>query len=59
MVAVCVAEKSQIQALDRSQPVLPLRPGSPATRTRDYRRNGVASLLAALNLAELSSRRKL
>ena len=48
---LCVDEKSQIQTLDRTQPVLPLRPGSPATRTRDYRRNGVTSLFAALNTA--------
>ena len=46
-----VDEKSQIQALDRTQPVLPLRPGSPATHTHDYRRNAVTSLFAALNTA--------
>ena len=50
-VVLCVDEQSQIQALDRTQPVLPLRPGSPATRTHDYRRNGVTSLFAALNTA--------
>ena len=50
-VVLCVDEQSQIQALDRTQPVLPLRPGSPATRTHDYRRNGVTSLFAAPNTA--------
>ena len=40
-----------VRTLDRTQPVLPLRPGSPAARTRDYRRNGVTSLFAALNTA--------
>ena len=50
-VVLCVDEKSQIQALDRSQPLLPLRPGSPPRRTHDYRRHGVTSLFAALNTA--------
>lgn len=48
---LCVDEKSQIQALDRSQPLLPLRPGQAARRTHDYKRNGVTSLFAALDVA--------
>jgi transposase len=47
---LCVDEKSQIQALDRTQLELPLRPGRPASRTHDYRRHGTTSLFAALNL---------
>jgi transposase len=47
----CVDEKSQIQALDRSQPVLPMMPGMPERRTHDYQRNGVTSLFAAFNIA--------
>jgi transposase len=42
-------EKSQIQALDRTQPGLPLKPGRAGTRTHDYKRNGTATLFAALN----------
>jgi transposase len=48
---LCVDEKTQIQALDRTQPMLPLRPGSPERRTHDYKRNGTTSLYAALQLA--------
>jgi transposase len=48
---LCVDEKSQIQALDRSQPILPLRPGQPERRTHDYRRHGTTSLFAALDVA--------
>jgi transposase len=47
----CVDEKSQIQALDRSQPVLPMMPGLPERRTHDYLRNGTSSLFAALDVA--------
>jgi transposase len=47
----CVDEKSQIQALDRSQPLLPLRPGQAERRTHDYKRHGTTSLFAALNTA--------
>ena len=47
---LCVDEKSQIQALDRSQPMLPLRPGRAARRTHDYKRHGVTSLFAALDI---------
>jgi len=46
----CVDEKSQIQALDRTQPLLPLRPGQLERRTHDYKRNGTTSLFAALEL---------
>lgn len=44
-------EKTQIQALNRTQPLLPLRPGLPARQTHDYRRNGLTSLYAALEVA--------
>ena len=47
-----VDEKSQIQALDRTQPILPLRPGLPARQTHDYQRNGTTTLFAALNVLE-------
>jgi transposase len=49
---LCVDEKSQIQALDRSQPVLPMMPGMPQRRTHDYARNGITSLFAAFNIAD-------
>ena len=48
---LCVDEKSQIQALDRSQPMLPLRPGQVERRTHDYTRYGTTSLFAALDVA--------
>ena len=51
-VVLCVDEKSQIQALDRSQPVLPMMPGMPERRTHDYQRNGITSLFAAFNIAD-------
>lgn len=51
-VVLCVDEKSQIQALDRSQPVLPMMPGMPERRTHDYVRNGITSLFAAFNVAD-------
>ncbi len=47
---LCVDEKSQIQALDRTQPTLPLRPGQVERRTHDYRRHGTTSLFAALDV---------
>src|SRR2546426_1027880 len=50
-VVLCVDEKSQIQALDRTAPVLPLRPGTPQRRTHDYVRNGTTNLYAALDVA--------
>ncbi len=46
----CVDDKSQIQALDRTQPLLPLRPGIPARQTHDYKRNGTTTLFAALSM---------
>src|ERR671911_2413251 len=51
-VVLCVDEKSQIQALDRSQPVLPMMPGMPERRTHDYERHGITSLFAAFNIAD-------
>jgi transposase len=48
---LCVDEKSQIQALDRSAPTLPILPGTPARRSHDYVRHGTASLFAALDVA--------
>ena len=48
---LCVDEKSQIQALDRTSPVLPLRPGRPERRTHDYIRHGTTNLYAALDVA--------
>jgi transposase len=50
-VVLSLDEKTQIQALSRTQPLLPLRPGLPARQTHDYRRNGVTSLYAALEVA--------
>lgn len=47
-----VDEKSQIQALDRTQPLLPLRPGIPSRQTHDYKRNGTTTLFAALNMLD-------
>jgi transposase len=51
-VVLCVDEKSQIQALDRTQPGLPLKPGRGGTFTHDYKRNGTTTLFAALQMAE-------
>jgi len=48
---LCVDEKSQIQALDRTQPLLPMRPGQVERRTHDYARHGTLSLFAALDTA--------
>ena len=50
-VVLCVDEKTGIQALDRTQPTLPMRPGQVERRTHDYKRNGIVDLFAALNLA--------
>src|SRR5829696_5712312 len=50
-VVLCVDEKSQIQALDRTAPIFPMLPGSPARATHDYKRAGTSSLYAALDLA--------
>jgi transposase len=49
-VVFCVDEKSQIQALDRTQPLLPMRPGQAERRTHDYKRHGTTTLFAALNV---------
>jgi transposase len=51
-VVLCVDEKSQVQALGRSQPVLPMMPGVPERRTHDYARHGVTSLFAAFSIAD-------
>ena len=48
---LCVDEKSQIQALDRTAPMLPMQPGLPARRTHDYVRHGTSTLFAALDIA--------
>jgi len=48
----CVDEKSQIQALERTQPLFPLRPGLPARQTHDYMRHGTTTLFAALNMLD-------
>jgi transposase len=49
---LCVDEKSQIQALERTQPLLPMRPGVPARQTHDYKRNGTTTLFAALSMLD-------
>jgi transposase len=50
-IVLCLDEKSQVQALDRTAPILPLRPGLPEKRTHDYVRNGTTTLFAALEVA--------
>jgi hypothetical protein len=50
-IVVCVDEKTQIQALDRTAPILPIRAGVPEKQTHDYKRNGTTSLFAALEVA--------
>jgi transposase len=50
-VVMCVDEKTQVQALDRTAPILPMVPGTPERQTHDYRRNGTTNLYAALNVA--------
>ena len=50
-VVLCVDEKTQVQALDRTAPILPLMPGTPQRRTHDYRRHGTTNLYAALDTA--------
>lgn len=50
-IVLCVDEKSQVQALDRSQPLLPLQPGRPERHTHNSARHGTTSLFAALNVA--------
>jgi transposase len=51
-IVICVDEKNGIQALDRSQTILPVRPGMPASRSYDYKRNGRIDLFAALNILD-------
>ena len=51
-IALCCDEKSQVQALDRTQPGLPLKKGAAGTMTHDYVRHGTTTLLAALNVAD-------
>jgi transposase len=51
-VVLCADEKSQVQALDRSQPVLPMMPGMPERRSHDYVRHGTTTLFAAFNVAD-------
>jgi transposase len=50
-VVVCMDEKSQVQALNRTEPILPLAPGVPARQSHDYERHGVTSLFAAMDVA--------
>jgi transposase len=50
-VVLCVDEKSQVQALDRTAPILPIMPGVPERQTHDYVRNGTTTLFAALDVA--------
>lgn len=50
-VVLCLDEKSQVQALDRTQPSLPMKPGRAGTMTHDYKRNGTVDLFAAMNVA--------
>lgn len=50
-IVLCIDEKSQIQALNRTQPILPVRPGLPEKATHDYQRNGTTTLFAALEIA--------
>ena len=51
-IVLCVDEKSQIQALDRTRPLLPLRPGLPVRQTHDYKRNRTTTLFAALSMLD-------
>lgn len=50
-IVLCVDEKSQVQALNRTEPILPLGPGVPARQSHDYKRHGVTSLFAAMDVA--------
>jgi hypothetical protein len=49
-IVLCMDEKSQVQALQRSQPSLPMKKGRAGTMTHDYKRNGTTTLFAALNV---------
>jgi hypothetical protein len=57
-IVLCVDEKSQIQALDPSRPMLPMRPGQPARRNDDYIRHGTTSLFAALDNRDRTGHRQ-
>ncbi len=57
-VVLCVDEKSQIQALDRTAPMLPMQPGLPERRTHDYMRHGTTTLFAALDIATGTGHRR-
>lgn len=50
-ILLCVGEKSQVQTLNRTQPILPLAPGVPVRQSHDYERHGVTSLFAAMDVA--------
>jgi hypothetical protein len=50
-IVLCVDEKSQVQALNRTEPILPLAPGVPARQSHDYERHGITSLFAAMDVA--------
>ena len=50
-VVVCIPENAQIQALDRTAPTMPIRPGLPEMQTHDYKRHGTTMLFAALEVA--------
>ena len=49
-VVLCIDEKTQVQALTRTQPMLPMQPGVPLRRTTEYKRNGISNLYAALDV---------
>jgi hypothetical protein len=55
---LCVDEKSRIQALDRTQPMLPMRPGQVERRSHDYKRHGATSLFAAFVIGECHRRHR-
>ena len=57
-IVLCVDEKSQIQALDRTAPMLPMQPGLPERRTHDYVRHGTSTLFAALEIATGTGHRR-
>ena len=56
-IVLSVEEKRQIQALDRTQPILPRRPGLPEPQTHDYERHGTTTLFAALHVADRKNHR--
>ena len=58
-IVLCVDEKSQVQALDRTAPILPMRPGMPEKQTHDYVRHGTTTLFAALGGRDRQGHRRL